>query len=144
MRFASSRKSVSRAVCCLAAFGAVALLPGTVGSALFAQGGGTAAVTGHVTDPTGAVIPGAAIAVTNLATGVAQETVSNSVGAYSVLNVPPGFYQITVQLEGFQQTSIPTVQLEVNQSLVQDFALEVGSVTETVEVTASAQLIQGS
>ncbi len=62
------------------------------------------------------------------------------VGAYSV----PGFYQITVLQEGFQQTAISTVQLEVNQTLVQDFALEVGSVSETVEVSASAQLIQGS
>ena len=111
---------------------------------LLAQGGGTAGVTGHVTDPTGAVIPGAAIDITNLATGVSQSTVSNNVGAYSVLNLPPAFYQITVEKEGFQQTFIPTVQLEVNQSLVQDFALEVGLVTETVEVSASAQLLQGS
>ena len=90
------------------------------------------------------MVPGAAINITNLATGVSQSTVSNNVGAYSVLTLPPAFYQITVEKEGFQQTFIPTVQLEVNQSLVQDFALEVGSVTETVEVSASAQLLQGS
>ena len=144
MLSSSGGRNPSTAACSLAAIFVFALLPGIAGNAAFAQGGGTAAVTGHVTDPTGAVIPGAVVAVTNLATGVAQDTVSNGVGAYSVLNVPPGFYQITVQLEGFQQTSIPTVQLEVNQTLVQDFALEVGSVTETVEVSASAQLIQGS
>lgn len=122
----------------------MALLPAVVGDAIFAQGGGTAAVTGHITDPTGAVIPGAEVTVPNLATGVVQSTASNAVGAYSALNLPPGFYEITVQLEGFQQTAIPTLQLEVNQTLVHDFTLEVGSITETVEVSASAQLIQGS
>jgi hypothetical protein len=119
---------------------ALALIP----SNLLAQGGGTAAVSGHVTDPSGAIIPGAAINITNLATGLAHSTVSNNVGAFSVLSLPPAFYQITVEKEGFQQTFIPTVQLEVNQTLVQDFALEVGSVTETVEVSATAQLLQSS
>ncbi len=125
-------------------FGTLLLTLTITSGDLLAQGGGTAAVTGHVTDPTGAVIPGAAIAVTNLATGIAQDTVSNNVGAYSVLSLPPAFYQITVEKEGFQQTSIPTVQLEVNQTLTQDFALEVGSVTEVVEVSATAQLLQAS
>ena len=130
------RASLYLGVCLLA----LTLIP----TNLLAQEGGTAAVSGHVTDPTGAVVPGAAVNITNLATGVAHNTVSNNVGAYSVLSLPPAFYQITVEKEGFQQTFIPTVQLEVNQSLVQDFALEVGSVTETVEVSASAQLLQGS
>ncbi len=110
----------------------------------FAQGGATAAVSGHVTDPSGSVIPGAEVTITNLATGVAYSNVSNSVGAYSLLNLPPASYQITVVREGFQQTSIPIVQLEVNQSVVQDFSLAVGSVTETVEVSATAQLLQAS
>ena len=84
----------------------------------FAQGGATAAVSGHVTDPSGSVIPGAEVTITNLATGVAYTNVSNSVGAYSLLNLPPASYQITVVRDGFQQTSIPIVQLEVNQSAI--------------------------
>ena len=144
MKSIFSGRILSRAAHFPAAVFVLALLPGIGGNVVYAQGGGTAAVTGHVTDPTGAVIPGAAIAVTNLATGIAQNTVSNNVGAYSVLNITPAFYQITVEKDGFQQTSIPTVQLEVNQTLTQDFALEVGSVTETVEVSATAQLLQAS
>ena len=116
----------------------------TVPISLFAQGGATAAVSGHVTDPTGAVIPGAEVTITNLATGVASSNESNAVGAYSLLNLPPAFYQITVSKEGFQQTAIPIVQLEVNQSVVQDFTLEVGSVDQTIEVSATAQLLQAS
>lgn len=110
----------------------------------YGQGGATAAVSGHITDPTGSVIPGAEVTITNLATGVSYANSSNSVGAYSLLNLPPASYQITVAKDGFQQAAIPIVQLEVNQSVVQDFALEVGSVSETVEVSATAQLLQAS
>ena len=67
------------------------------------QGGATAAVSGHVTDPSGSVIPGAEVTITNLATGVAYANVSNSVGAYSLLNLPPASYQITVVKEGFSR-----------------------------------------
>ncbi len=120
------------------------LLIAAAPASLSAQGGATAAMSGHVTDPTGAVIPGAEVIITNLATGVAYSNESNSVGAYSLLNLPPAFYQITVSKEGFQQTAIPIVQLEVNQSVVQDFTLEVGSVDQTIEVSATAQLLQAS
>lgn len=130
-------RNILRAVGALLALAAIPM-------SLFAQGGATAAMSGHVTDPTGAVIPGAEVTITNLATGVAYSNESNAVGAYSVLNLPPAFYQITVAKEGFQQTAIPIVQLEVNQSVVQDFTLEVGSVDQTIEVSATAQLLQAS
>ena len=130
-------RNILRAVVALLALAAIP-------TSLLAQGGATAAMSGHVTDPTGAVIPGAEVTITNLATGVAYSNESNAVGAYSVLNLPPAFYQITVAKEGFQQTAIPIVQLEVNQSVVQDFTLEVGSVDQTIEVSATAQLLQAS
>ena len=130
-------RNILRAVGALLALAAIP-------TSLLAQGGATAAMSGHVTDPTGAVIPGAEVTITNLATGVAYSNESNAVGAYSVLNLPPAFYQITVAKEGFQQTAIPIVQLEVNQSVVQDFTLEVGSVDQTIEVSATAQLLQAS
>jgi len=107
---------------------------------LFAQSLGT--IQGVVTDNTGAVIPGAEIKVTNLDTGVQHTASSNEVGFYVVPALNPGRYKIECTSPGMAASQYPEVVLEVAQTMRMDFELSVGTVTEVVEVSAAAQLLQ--
>lgn len=111
------------------------------GSALYAQT--TAArLTGNIIDPSGAGIPGAEVTAINEQTGAKRQATSNELGYYVVPMLPPGSYRITVHRGGFQDVNRPGVILEVDQVARVDFALPVGKVTESVEVTAQAPLLQ--
>ena len=118
------------------------LLPaGLLVSALcLGQTSGT--VQGTVTDDTGAVIPGAQVAVLNIETGAASSISTNEVGFFSAPGLNPGLYSVTCSSEGFSSMEFPEVRLEVQQTMRIDCAMTVGSVTETVEVNAAAILIQ--
>ncbi|MEA2262893.1 MAG: hypothetical protein QOJ51_5718, partial [Acidobacteriaceae bacterium] len=109
-------------------------------SALLAQTSGT--ILGHVGDPTGAVIPGATVALTNTGTNTTRTTVSTSDGDYTFPNVPPGVYNVEATHPGFKAATAGNVQLQVQQSLTQNFTLQVGEVTQTVSVSAAAALLQ--
>src|SRR5450631_568175 len=110
------------------------------GSALLAQTGGT--ILGHVGDPTGAAIPSVTITLTNTGTNTSRTTVSTSAGDYTFPDVPPGVYDVEATHPGFKVASARNVELQVQQSLTQNFALEVGQVTQTVSVSAAAALLQ--
>ena len=101
-----------------------------------------ATITGSVTDKSGAGAAGAKITATSLATQVAREAAADESGIYTLPLLPPGRYRISVQKTGFRQAVQDNVSLEVNQTARLDFQLEVGQVTETVEVKASAPLLE--
>src|SRR5581483_2320149 len=101
----------------------------------------TAQLTGSITDASGAVIPGAQITVTNEGTGIKREAKSNELGFYTVPLLPPGNYRVTVQREGFRPIMRSGIVLEVDQAARIDFALEVGAVSEAVEVVANASRV---
>src|SRR5947209_8983526 len=105
------------------------------GFALFGQDA-TGRVIGTITDPTGAGIPGAKVTVTNTATQVSRETVSDSEGSYQVLEVPIGNYRVSVEHPGFSRTVTDPQVLNINQSLRIDVRLTVGATTETIQVQA--------
>jgi hypothetical protein len=96
--------------------------------------GATGSITGTVTDPTGAAIPGAAITATNTATGNQTRTTSGATGLYTIPELPPGPYTITVEATGFRKASVAEQRLLVATPLHVDVALEVGLVTESVTV----------
>jgi len=98
----------------------------------------TAQISGQITDQSGAVIPGARVTVTNNDSGVARYANSNLSGNYTVPLLQPGNYRILIEVDGFKPAVLPRVTLEVNQSIQQNFALELGDVVETVEVAAQA------
>ncbi len=101
-------------------------------------------VNGTVADETQAVIPGATVSLTNVGTG-AEITIETNAGGYYVFpNVAPGNYSTSVTAEGFSTAIQPQFAVNVNQTLTHNFSLAVGSVTETVEVTAEAALLQQS
>lgn len=102
----------------------------------------TASLLGSVTDPSGAAVAGVAVRATNLATNVSREAVSDASGAYSIPVLPAGNYRLTVSREGFQQQKVESVTLQVDQAARLDFTLRVGNVTETVNVSAAAALLQ--
>src|SRR5216683_381799 len=98
------------------------------------------AVTGRVTDRTGAVIPGATVTATNVATGVVATTTTNETGSYTVPYLAPGNYSVVFELMGFRKVS-RTVEVHVGDRLGVDAALEPGAVSETVQVTAETPLL---
>jgi len=100
-----------------------------------------ASLTGRVTDPSKAVIVGAKIAAVSPATNVRYETTSNGSGAYYLANLPPGRYSIEVEKLGFKKLVKPDVILYVQDALAIDFALTLGSVSESVTVEAGAPLV---
>ena len=98
-------------------------------------------LNGTLTDPSGAVVPGATITLKNLDTGAAQSTTTNNTGAYRFNFLKPGSYQVSITQTGFQQVT-RNVQVSVGQSTRSDLRLAVGQSTQTVEVTAQTPLVQ--
>lgn len=107
----------------------------------FAQ---TAQITGLVTDGTRSAIVGAELSVVNTDTGASRRTTTTETGNYTVPLLQPGMYRLTVQSEGFRSVSRENIRLEVDQVLRIDFALELGSISESVTVTDSIPLLQTS
>ena len=102
-----------------------------------AQTTSTGTVTGQVTDPQGAVVPGADITLTDLATNATQKTATNETGRYTFVNIPPGMYDVTVSKTGFRVAKIAAQKVTVGLLRTIDVMMEIGSVSETVQVSAS-------
>ncbi len=100
-----------------------------------------ASLSGTVTDPGGAVIPGAKLTLTNEATGFQSNFVSDSAGEYSFRNLTPGKYDLSVTANGFKSTDQKGIELAVNQTARVDVKLPVGKADETVTVIGDASLI---
>jgi hypothetical protein len=101
----------------------------------------TGVITGHVTDASGAVIPGAKVTVESLRTGVKQTTQANSQGTFLQSYLIPGNYKVTVEQPGFEKHVTSNVRLSVQQTIELEIALKVGEVSTAVEVSANtAQL----
>ena len=103
-----------------------------------------ATVTGEVTDPSGGVVPGATVTVTNVATGIALTTVTNASGLYTLPGLRPGEYTVVIELQGFNRFARSGVTLQVAQVVRLDAKLQTGNVTEAVEVFAGSTLLQTS
>ncbi len=103
---------------------------------------GTGTITGTITDPAGAVVAGATVEVKNTETGTTVQTVSTNTGAYTVLNLQPGPYSVTVTVAGFKKYTRTGLSLAAAQVLGIDAALEVGGANESVTVNAEASLLK--
>ena len=106
-----------------------------------AFGQATSTLTGNVVDSTGAAVVGVTIAIRNAYTGIERQVVSGEAGEYTLPFLAPGDYTVTVTKQGFRQVRREGIRLEVNQTGRLDFTLEIGAVTETVEVSAGVPLI---
>jgi hypothetical protein len=96
-----------------------------------------ATLGGTVSDSTGALIPGVTITATNTGTGIVSTSISNEAGAYQFASLQTGTYKVSAELPGFQTQTFNSVALGVSQQVRLNFTLQVGSVAQTVEVTAA-------
>ena len=108
----------------------------------FAQGG-TSELTGLVTDPSGAVVAGVSLKLTNTATGISRTTTSTGAGTYRfpALEVV-GAYTLEVSAKGFKSVKVQNIVATVGTIVSRDVKLELGATTEQVTVEAGAQLVQ--
>ncbi len=100
-----------------------------------------AGISGVIHDPSGAVIPGVTVTVTNPATNFVRSAISNEAGVYNFPVLQPGRYNIKVELPGFRTITQNDVELQIQQSARLDFTLQVGELSQTVEVSGAAALI---
>ncbi|MGA2725618.1 MAG: carboxypeptidase regulatory-like domain-containing protein [Bryobacteraceae bacterium] len=99
-------------------------------------------ITGTVTDPSGAAVPGAAITITNVATGESYKLETTSVGDYTRPALPPGTYTVAAEATGFRRVSQENVQVTAGSRVGIPLTLEVGNLAESVIVNAEAPLVQ--
>jgi hypothetical protein len=114
---------------------------GLCAASVFSQGS-TGSITGIVTDSSAARLPGAAIEVLNTDTGVAVNVTANEAGEYTVPLLQPGRYQLTARMDGFRTYNQAGIVVELGRVARLDISLEVGQVSETVEVVGSAPLLE--
>jgi outer membrane receptor protein involved in Fe transport len=95
-------------------------------------------IVGRVSDPTGAVLSGAKITLTNEATGISRDALTNDSGDYNFVEVVPGTYTVQFELKGFKKNVQKSVIVDVNQVVTLNSALQIGQSQETVEVTSEA------
>jgi hypothetical protein len=101
----------------------------------------TGNISGHVTDPGGLAVVAVQVAATETATNESFKTVTNGAGDYSLTFLKPGVYRVTFTANGFKEVVQNGLELQLNQAFRLDQALQVGSVSESVEVTATASQV---
>lgn len=108
----------------------------------FGQGAALGAISGRVTDPSEAPIPGATVTVTNLATGARYSAATTADGFYNVRFLQPGTYTVEVVQQGFQKATQPNVMVTAASNPTVNLRLTLGSVTEAVTVTGQVSLVE--
>ncbi|MDQ2921937.1 MAG: carboxypeptidase regulatory-like domain-containing protein [Acidobacteriota bacterium] len=98
-------------------------------------------ISGRLIDPSGGVIPGSQITITNTATNVSNSVTSNESGVYTALYLTPGRYTVVAEAKGFKK-HVQTIDVRVGDKITLDLLLEVGTMTESVNVTADAPLLE--
>ena len=120
------------------------LLAGLLAAAPFFAQSTTGGVNGTITDTSGAVVPGTKVTLSNVATGAEVTSEANASGFFRFVNVQPGNYTLVAEQTGFKAAALPIFNVGVNQTVTQNIALEVGAVTETIEVVAQAEQLSQS
>ncbi len=124
-------KLIRIAQCVLFVAGAATLSAQTLGE-----------ITGRVSDSSGAGVPGATLTLTNVNTNAVRNTATTGTGDYTFPSVAPGFYNLKTEHPGFKSAAGNNVEVQVQQTVRLDVALQVGQISESVEVSAQAALLQ--
>src|SRR5437867_2019402 len=114
----------------------------SVSAGLWAQEAGS--IQGRVVDPQGAAVPAVKVTIEQVGTQIARSNTTSSEGLYSFANVAVGSYNVTAEASGFKKVAVPNVKVEVAQRVLLDLNLEIGTLAETVEVTAAPPQLQTS
>ncbi len=102
----------------------------------------TATIQGRITDPSGAVIAAARVTATNTATGIASSSLTTGSGDFTIPFLAPGVYNLVASKDGFSSAEQRGVKLDVDQTARLDLKLELGGVTQTIQVLATGPLLQ--
>ena len=102
----------------------------------------SAELSGAILDSSGAALPGAKVTAKNTATNIARDTVTDSAGSYIIPLLPPGEYEITVEAAGFKKLVQTGVSLQINQQAQLNLTLQLGQVSEEVQVTGQAAQLE--
>jgi Carboxypeptidase regulatory-like domain len=116
----------------------IGILPFLAITPAWAQSTSTGTVTGQVTDPQNAVVPKADVTLRDVATNTARKLATDESGRYIFVNIPPGVYDISVTRTGFKTSMIEGQKVTVGTVRTVDVVLEIGSVSESVQISASA------
>jgi len=108
----------------------------------FGQATNTGTVVGAVSDPSGALVPGATVMLTDVSAGVKLSDVTNAAGKFAFTTVPPGTYTITVSKAGFSTERSEGAEVNIGTQLTLNMKMRVGGGTETVEVQAIGTELQ--
>jgi hypothetical protein len=122
----------------------VALMLCLCATLAFSQGSSTASLNGTVTDPSGASVPGADVQLIDAATNAVFKTLTNEKGEYTFSGVPGGIYRVHVAKVGFSATTVEAIRMEAGVPATVPVKLEIGQATETVVVSAGAEVVQGT
>src|SRR5687767_15995291 len=109
--------------------------------AAFAQIG-TSTISGRVTDASGAIIPGVSVTVVQQGTNFKSVVVTNEEGIYRALSLQPGEYTLTFEMTGFNKIERVGVQLRTGDTLAIDASMQVGQMSESIEVQGAAALLE--
>jgi hypothetical protein len=109
--------------------------------AAFGQGGATSSLAGTVTDPSGAVIPGATVIVKNMATSATSEAVTNAEGQFTIPALNAGTYSVTVSLSGFKTVTVNDVTVNAGVPAGVKVTMQVGGIEEQVVVTGGSEVV---
>lgn len=101
-----------------------------------------ASIVGTITDPSGSALPNVTVNITNTETNALRAVTTDGEGNYNVTNLPIGSYKVTAELAGFKRAALSAVQLVVNQTARLDVKLEVGDISEQINVEAETPLIE--
>ncbi len=99
-------------------------------------------ILGTVSDSTGAVVAGTVVTAIQVTTSASRSGTTDSAGTYTLDLLPPGMYRMTAEKQGFKRTQVPQFELQVSQTARVDLHLEVGSVTDSLNVTAAAPVVE--
>src|SRR6267143_250621 len=110
--------------------------------ALPAQTAGTGALTGRLTDPSGAVVPGVTVTVTSVDTGQTRTTTTGEDGTYKINLLRPGNYRVRFEIAGFKSVEIPSAKVSVTETAVLDGTLQLGAQADAVRVESDVEAIQ--
>jgi hypothetical protein len=102
----------------------------------------TASVTGTVTDSSGAIVPDVVIRATSTSTSLVSTTKTNAAGLYNLLFLPIGDYRVTAEAQGFKTATAGPIKLEVDQTSRLDFQMQLGDVSQSVDVGAAGSILQ--
>lgn len=111
-------------------------------SSAFAQAGGTGTIQGTVTDPSGAVVPGASVTATNIATGVKTERQSTEAGFFVLSLLPAGDYKVAVTATGFQNLNLSKVTVDALATVGLDLKLQLGTSNQSVTVETAPSMLK--